>query len=256
MRPGEARTLEVTFPEEYGVKDLAGKQARFEVTAKQLRRAVEPAVDEAFAEKIGFENLAELRQAITDRMQREYDQLARLRLKRQLLDGLAERATFAAPEGMVQAEFDQIWQRLEADRKEGRLDQEDQAKDEETLRAEYRAIADRRVRLGLLLAEIGRVNGIAVTDDEMTRAMRAEAMRYPGQETQVMEFFRRNPQLAENLRGPIFEEKVVDYVIELARVTEETVTPSELAREPAAPGAPLPVAEAAASGGEADAPSA
>lgn len=235
MRPGETRTIQVTFPEEYGVKDLAGKQASFEVTAKTLRRPAEPVADDAFAERIGFENLEDLRKAISDRMQREYDQLSRLRLKRQLLDALAERASFAPPEGMVQAEFDQIWQRLEVDRKEGRLDEEDKAKDEETLRAEYRAIADRRVRLGLMLAEIGRANGITVTDDEMTRAMRAEAMRYPGQESQVMDFFRKNPVIADNLRGPIFEEKVVDYVIELAKVTDRTVTPEELAQEPDAP---------------------
>ncbi len=238
MAPGESRSIEVTFPEEYGVKDLAGKRATFEVTAKRLRQPVETALDDAFAEKIGFDNLAELRQAITDRMQREYDQLARMRLKRQLLDALSERATFAPPESMVQAEFDQIWQRLEADRKAGRADEDDKVKDEDTLRTEYRGIADRRVRLGLLLAEIGRSNGITVGPDEMTRAMRAEAMRYPGQETQVMEFFRKNPEMAENLRGPIFEEKVVDYVIDLAHTSEQSVTPEELLRDPDAPAAP------------------
>jgi trigger factor len=239
LKAGEARTIEVSFPADYGVPDLAGKAATFDVNAKKLRRPVEPVMDDEFGKKIGFENLDEVRQAITERMQREYDQLSRLRLKRQLLDALAERAGFAPPEGMVQAEFDQIWQRLEADRKEGRLDDEDKEKDEETLKAEYRAIADRRVRLGLLLAEIGRANGITVTADEMTRAMRAEAMRYPGQEAQVMEFFRKNPQVTDNLRGPIFEEKVVDYAVELARVTDETVTPEELAKEPEPPAAPV-----------------
>jgi len=242
MKAGEARTIEVTFPADYGVPDLAGKAATFDVTAKTLRRPVEPVMDDEFGKKIGFENLDEVRQAITDRMQREYDQLSRLRLKRQLLDALAERASFAPPEGMVQAEFDQIWQRLEADRKEGKLDDDDKEKDEETLKTEYRAIADRRVRLGLLLAEIGRANGITVTADEMTRAMRAEAMRYPGQEAQVMEFFRKNPQVTDNLRGPIFEEKVVDYAVELARVTDETVSPEELAKEPEPPAVPVAAA--------------
>lgn len=249
MKAGEARTIEVTFPAEYGVPDLAGKAATFDVTAKKLRRPVEPVMDDEFGKKIGFENLDEVRQAITERMQREYDQLSRLRLKRQLLDALAERASFAPPEGMVQAEFDQIWQRLEADRKEGRLDDDDKEKDEETLKTEYRAIADRRVRLGLLLAEIGRANGITVTADEMTRAMRAEAMRYPGQEAQVMEFFRKNPQVTDNLRGPIFEEKVVDYAVELARVTDETVTPEELAKEPEPPAVPVAPVEGAAAEG-------
>jgi trigger factor len=232
MRAGESRTITVTFPAEYGATNLAGKEATFDITAKKLQKPVETAIDDGFAEKIGFENLAELRQLLTDRMQREYDQLSRLRLKRALLDDLSERANFTPPQGMVDAEFAQIWDRIEADRTAGRLDGDDAAKDEETLRTEYRAIADRRVRLGLLLAEIGRTNGIGVTSDEMTRAMRAEAMRYPGQEMQVMEFFRKNPQIAENLRGPIFEEKVVDYVVELASVTDLIVTPEELAREP------------------------
>ena len=141
-----------------------------------------------------------------------------------MLDALAGVANFAVPQGMVESEFSQIWQRLEAERKDGRVDDDDAGKDDETLKAEYRAIAERRVRLGLLLSEIGRTNGIAVAPDEMTRAMRAEAGRYPGQEQQVLEFFRKNPQAAELLRGPIFEEKVVDFVLELARVTDNAVT--------------------------------
>ena len=232
LAAGETRTITVTFPAEYGAAELAGKEATFDITAKELLRPVVPAMDDAFAEKIGFENLDEVRKVITQQMQREYDQLSRLRLKRQLLDKLAELADFAAPQGMVDAEFAQIWQRLEAERAQGRTDEDDAGKDDDTLRAEYRGIAERRVRLGLLLAEIGRANGITVTNDEMTRAMRAEAGRYQGQEQQVMEFFRKNPQTAESLRGPIFEDKVVDYVIELAQVTDQTVSPEELARDP------------------------
>jgi trigger factor len=232
MKPGETRTISVSFPDEYGAKELAGKQAEFEIAAKKLRRSVLPPIDDELGKKLGFEGLDDVRQALTQRFQREYDQLSRLRLKRQLLDALAERADFVAPEGMVESEFAQIWRRLEAERKEGRLEDEDQQKDEETLKAEYRAIAERRVKLGLLLAEIGRVNGVTVGNDEITRAMRAEAARYPGQEAQVMEFFRKNPQAAETLRGPIFEDKVVDYLIELAKVTEQAVTPEELARDP------------------------
>jgi trigger factor len=232
MRPGETRTIAVTFPEDYGSAEVAGKAAEFEVTAKRLRQPVMPAVDDEFAKKLGFEGLDAVRQAITQQGQREYDQMSRLRLKRQLLDALATRANFAAPPGMVESEFDQIWQRVEADRKEGRLEEDDRDKDEATLRAEYRAIAERRVKLGLLLAEIGRTNGISVGNDEMTRAMRTEASRYPGQEAQVMEFFRKNPQAAERLRAPIYEEKVVDYVVELAKVTDETVAPEQLAKEP------------------------
>jgi trigger factor len=234
LKPGETGTIEVTFPAEYGVPDLAGKSATFEVTGKKLSRSVVPELDDQLAKKLGFDDLAALREVITKRIQGEYDQLSRLRLKRQLLDALAEVTKFASPDGMVEQEFGQIWQRLEADRQAGRLDEDDKDKDEETLKSDYRTIAERRVRLGLLLAEIGRVNSITVAPDEMTRAMRMEALRYPGQEQQVMEFFRQNPRAADTLRGPIYEEKVVDFVLELAKVDERPATPEELAKEPQA----------------------
>jgi trigger factor len=157
-----------------------------------------------------------------------------MKLKRALLDQLAEKAIFTVPEGMVEAEFAQIWQRVEADLKAGRLDEDDKGKDEDTLKAEYRAIAERRIRLGLLLSEIGRTNNIQVSNEELAGAMRAEAGRYPGQEKQVLEFFRTNPQAMDGLRAPIFEEKVVDFVLELAKVTEKPVTPAELQAQPAA----------------------
>ncbi len=231
MRPGETRRFEVIFPADYGSQNLAGKQTEFEVTAKALKRLEIPAVDNALAERIGFELVEEVRDFVRRQIQREYDGLSRFRLKRELLDRLNDLAAFPAPEGLVEAEFAQIWARLQADRDAGRLDEEDKTKDEQTLRADYRAIAERRVRLGLLLAEVGRVNGIEVGNDEMTRAMRAEAARYPGQEARIMELFRNNPEAANSLRGPIFEEKVVDYMLELAQVREETVAPEELAKE-------------------------
>ncbi len=235
MKPGETRTIAVTFPAEYGAAELAGKDATFEITAKALKRSVLPALDDDLGKKLGFDGLDEVRRLVSNQVQREYDQLSRLRIKRALLDALAERADFPVPPSMVEAEFKQIWDRLEADRKAGKLDDDDQGKDDETLRGDYRTIAERRVRLGLLLSEIGRANNITVTSDELMRAMRAEAGRYPGQEQQVLDFFRKNPQAAEGLRGPIFEEKVVDYVLELAKVTEQVVTPEELAREPDLP---------------------
>jgi trigger factor len=232
MSAGETRVINVNFPEEYQAKELAGKAATFEITAKTLKQAVLPAIDDELAKKLGFDTLDEVRKLIATQIQREYDQLSRLRIKRELLDALAKQADFPVPEGMANAEFEQIWQRLQADREKGELDADDAGKDEETLKAEYKAIADRRVRLGLLLSDIGRVNGISVTADEMTRAMRQEAQRYQGQEEMVLDFFRKNPQAAESLRGPIFEEKVVDFVLELANVTETVVTPEELAKEP------------------------
>jgi len=250
MQPGENKTISVTFPADYGNQDLAGKPATFDITVKKLSRAVVPAVDDELAKKLAFEDLPELRTMMEGRIRREYDALSRVRLKRDLLDALAQQATFAAPEGMVEQEFDQIWQRLEAARKDGTLDEDDKDKDEATLRADYRTIAERRVKLGLVLAEIGRANGIVVSPEELTRAKRVEAARYPGQETQMMEFFRKYPQMENALRGPIFEDKVVDFVIELAQVTEETVTPEALAQEPPLSAATDPgsSASAAASG--------
>jgi trigger factor len=233
MKPGEEKIIDVTFPAEYGAAELAGKAATFDITVKALKRAKLPELNDELATKLGFESLEDVRKAISGSMQREYDQLSRLRIKRELLDALAKVADFPVPESMVESEFAQIWQRIEADRAKGQTDSEDAGKDDETLRTEYRAIAERRVRLGLLLAEIGRSNAITVGQDEMTRAMAREAQRYPGQEQMVIDFFRKNPQAAESLRGPIYEEKVVDYVLELAKVTDKVVTPEELAEEPA-----------------------
>jgi len=235
MKPAESKTISVTFPEDYGSPDLAGKNATFDVVAKKIRKASVPALDDAFAQKLAFETLEELREAISKRSQSEYDAMSRMRLKRQLLDSLADLASFPTPPSMVDMEFDQIWQRLEADRKEGRLDEDDKSKDDDTLRTEYRAIAERRVRLGLLLAEIGRVNSLVVTEDEMNRAMRAELSRYPGQEAAMMEIFRKYPAMADNLRGPIFEDKVVDYVLSLTHITDEVVSPEDLAKDPPVP---------------------
>nr|WP_272876173.1 trigger factor [Neoroseomonas alkaliterrae] len=228
LTPGESRDIDVVFPADYGSAELAGKRARFTIAAKALKTRKPRAVDDELAKAVGMEDLAKLKEAIRSSLQREYDSLSRMRLKRALLDALAEKASFPVPEGMVEAEFAQIWQRVEADLKAGRLDADDQGKDEATLKAEYRAIAERRIRLGLLLSEIGRANNVQVGQEEMARAVRQEAMRYPGQEQQVLEFFRKNPQAAESLRAPLFEEKVVDFMIELAKVTERQVSPEEL----------------------------
>ncbi|GBQ24549.1 peptidyl-prolyl cis-trans isomerase trigger factor [Acetobacter estunensis NRIC 0472] len=234
MKPGEEKVITVTFPEDYGAKELAGQTATFDIKARELKKPVESEINDDLAKKLGFESLEQIRELIGKQVEGEYEQLSRLRLKRELLDKLAEKTDFPAPEGMVDAEFEQIWARVEADRKSGELDDEDKDKDEATLKADYRKIAERRVKLGLLLAEIGREKGITVTQDEMARAIRAEAMRYRGQEQQVFDFFVKNPQAAESLRGPIFENKVIDYIVELAKVEDKTVTPDELADMPAA----------------------
>ena len=230
MAAGEDRVIAVTFPADYQAAELAGKEASFAVKATALRRPVDATLDDALAAKIGFEDFAKLRDAIRGQVAREYDEMSRLRIKRELLDALAGSADFDAPPTMVEAEFAQIWSRVEGDRAAGKLDDEDAGKTEEQLRGDYRGIAERRVKLGLLLAEIGRANTIAVPEDELFRAMRAEAGRYPGQEQQVFEFFRKNPRAVEQLRGPLYENKVVDYILELATVEEREVSPEELAR--------------------------
>ena len=229
MRPGETRVVDVTFPAEYGAKDLAGKAAQFTVTAKALKTYAKPALDDELAKKVGMDTMEKLREAVMLSMQNEYDQQSRMRVKRALLDALAERASFEVPEAMVESEFGTIWERVEADMKADKLDGDDAGKDEATLRADYRAIAERRIRLGLLLNEIGRTNNITVANDEISRAMYAEAQKYPGQEKMVLEFFQKNPGAIENLRSPIFEEKVVDFMLELAKVEEKAVTAEELA---------------------------
>ena len=234
MKAGEERVINVTFPADYQAEELAGKAVTFDIKAKSLKKAVDPAIDDELAKTIGFENLEQIRKIITEQAEGEYQQLSRLRIKRDLLDALSEKTDFEAPSSMVDAEFNQIWARVEEDRKAGRLDEEDAGKDEDTLKADYRRIAERRVKLGLLLAEIGRKQEIQVSREELLGAMQQEAQRYPGQEKMVFEFFSKNPQAVEGLRGPILENKVVDYLIELANVTEKEVTPGELAEIPPA----------------------
>jgi trigger factor len=240
LKAGDEQTIDVTFPAEYHAAELAGKAAQFAITVKALKQPVPAQLDDALATKIGFESFEKLREAVVGQIQNEYNQMGRLRTKRELLDKLAEKADFPSPSNLLETEFNAIWQRVEADKRAGREDEEDAGKDEETLRAEYRAIADRRVKLGLLLSEIGRANNISVTQQELSTALRAEAMRYPGQEQMVVEFFTKQPGAIEQLRGPIFEDKVVDHILSVAKVTDKTVPVEELSL----PGAPEDLAAA------------
>ncbi len=232
LSPGETRTIQVAFPADYQVPDLAGKAAEFEITAKALATPMTPVLDDAFAKELGLDTAEALRQRVHDQIAGDYAQMSRLKVKRSLLDQLSERAQFTPPESLVEAEFRNIWSQVEREQKAGRTDPEDAAKDEATLKEEYRAIADRRVRLGLLVAEIGRASEVEVTDQEMQQAMFAEAMKYRDQAGHVVEFFRKNPQAMERFRGPIFEDKVVDQLLGQIAVTEKSVTPEELAEDP------------------------
>ncbi|GBR50968.1 peptidyl-prolyl cis-trans isomerase trigger factor [Neokomagataea thailandica NBRC 106555] len=234
MKVGEEKIITVTFPEDYQAEELAGKEATFDIKANALKKAIDPAIDDELAKTVGLESIDQARKIVTEQAEGEYSQLSRLRIKRELLDILAEKTDFDAPESMVEAEFGQIWARVEQDRQAGNMDEEDAGKNEETLRADYRRIAERRVKLGLLLAEIGRKQEIQVSREELIGAMQQEAQRYPGQEKAVFEFFSKNRQAVEGLRGPILENKVVDYLIELSDVTEKEVTPEELSEIPPA----------------------
>ena len=221
---GKTVDVKVTFPTEYGAPELAGKDAVFKCTIKEIHEFVEKPADDEMAKKNNFENLEAMRKAIGERIGQDYSQISRTMIKRQLLDKLAEAHKFEVPEGLVESEFNAIWQRIEEAKQKG----EKLEDDEEKMRKEYRDIADRRVRLGLLLADIGRSNSIDVTPEELNQAVMREAMRYQGQERQVLEFFSKNAEAKEQLRAPIFEEKTVDFILELAKVSEKSVTPEEL----------------------------
>jgi trigger factor len=221
---GKPIDVKVTFPADYGNQELAGKDAIFKCTVKEIREFVDRPIDDELAKKSNFENLDAMRKAVSERIGQDYTQISRSMIKRQLLDKLADSHKFPVPEGLVEGEFNAIWQRIEEAKKNGQKLEDD----EDKMRKEYREIAERRVRLGLLLADVGRSNSIEVSPEELNQAVVREAMRYPGQERQVMEFYGKNAELKEQLRAPIFEEKTVDFILELAKVTEKPVSPEEL----------------------------
>lgn len=222
-KAGEERILKVTFPEDYPAANLKGKAAEFETKVKTVRAPKEGAPDDAWAAQLGFESLNAVKDALRQRIESEHKQQSRAKAKRQLFDKLDELHDFELPPRMVEAEFNQIWRQIEQDRAQGRLDPSDEDKSEDELKTEYRDIAERRVRLGLLLAEIGRAHKIEVSDQEVAQAISAQARNFPGQERQIFDAYQRNPQLVAQVRAPIYEEKVVDYVMELIGVSDETV---------------------------------
>ena len=228
---GEDKTIEVTFPEDYQAKHLAGKAATFDVKVKAIKAEAESKIDDEFATRIGLESLDKLKELLKSNLDQQYSRQIRFKLKRALLDQLDEAHDFPLPPKMVEAEFDGIWQQVEADKSAGRLPEEDAAKSDEDLKAEYRTIAERRVRLGLVLAEIGRANNVQVTDQELNAAILQEARNYPGQEQQVLNFYRQNPNATAQMRAPIYEEKVVDLIVGVADVTDKPITKEELLKE-------------------------
>ena len=231
VKAGEEKEVNVTFPEAYGAADLAGKDAVFEVKVHEVRAPKTPEIDQEFAKGLGLESLEQLTGLVKDQLKAEHDNASRAKAKRNLLDQLDEAHSFDLPPNMVEQEFGQIWQQLQAEMDAGRTADEDKDKSEDELKEEYRKIAERRVRLGLVLAEIGRVADVRISEQEVNQALIREARQYPGQETQVVEFFRKNPGAMAQLRAPIYEDKVVDHILDVAEITEETVSREDLFKE-------------------------
>ena len=231
MAVGETRQVSVTFPATYPNPALAGRQAEFQVTAKTVETPGAATIDDAFAQSLGLESLYKLKTMLRERVAREHGLMSRQKLKRQLLDQLDAMHKFAAPPTLVEDEFKNVWNAIETDlRQQGRTFA-DEGTTEEKAREEYRTIAERRVRLGLVLAEIGEKNGIKISEDELSRGVAERARQFPGREQEVWDHYRNDPQALATVRAPIFEEKVVDFLVELAKVTEKAVSREELYKE-------------------------
>jgi trigger factor len=231
IKAGESRTFDIKFPDDYAAAAVAGKEATFTVTAKAVEAPGSVTMDDDFAKTLGLESLAKLRDGIRDRLQQDYAAASRQKLKRALLDELDERHKFEPPPSLVEQEFANVWATIENDlKREGRTFA-DEGTTEEKARAEYRGIAERRVRLGLVIAEIGEKNNIKVTDEQLSAAVVEQARRLPGHEKQVWEYYRKNPAALATLRAPLFEDKVVDFLVELATVTEKPMSRDELFKE-------------------------
>jgi trigger factor len=226
-KANEERTLKVTFPADYGAANLAGKPAEFAVVVQGVETPIETKIDDELAKGFGLESLDALKEILKDQLDAELGTLTRTHMKRKLLDTLAARHDFEVPPSMVEGEFDQIWQQLQQEA--ARDTDPDAARAQlDAEREEYRRIAERRVRLGLLLSEIGQRNNITVSQAEMNRLIGQEAARYPGEQQKVVKFFQENPMAAAQLRAPLYEDKVVDFLLGKAEVTERTVTRADL----------------------------
>jgi trigger factor len=225
---GDMRTVRATFPEAYAVRALAGKTADFAVTVKAVAARDGLALDDEFAKGLGYESLDKLKEMVRDRLTAEYGRASRDKLKRQLLDRLDQHYSFELPEGLVNQEFNSIWEQVTREQQVSGRGFAEENTTEEAARADYRKIAERRVRLGLLLAEVGTRAEVKVSDEEMTQALVARARSFPGQEKQVWDFYRNNNQALAELRAPIYEEKVVDHILGLAKVDARKVTREEL----------------------------
>jgi trigger factor len=230
VKAGEEKTVNVTFPINYMSAPLAGQDASFAVTVKALATPGAVSIDDDFAKNFGFDSLDALKTAVRGRMEDELSKASRDKLKRGLLDELDKKYSFDLPEGLVTQEFENIWRQVASEQQKSGRSFEDEKTTEADARAEYRRIAERRVRLGLVLAEVGEAAGVKIDDNEVTKALVELVRQYPGQEKEVWEYYRKNPQALGEIRAPLFEEKVVDHIIGQAKVTDRTVSREDLFR--------------------------
>jgi trigger factor len=228
LKAGESKTFAVKFPEDYRGTAVAGKDATFAVTVKTVEAPGTVTIDDNFAKTLGLESLTKLKDAVKERLAREHAVVSRQKVKRALLDQLDERHKFEPPPSLVEQEFNNVWSQIEKDLKDQGRTFADEGTTEEEARTEYRAIAERRVRLGLVIAEIGERNNIKVTEEQLTAAVVEQARQFPGREQQIWDYYRKNPGALAALRAPLFEDKVVDFLIELAEVTDEPVSREQL----------------------------
>ncbi len=231
LAAGESKTITVTFPEDYGARHLAGKEASFDITVKEVAAPDAIVVDDELAKRVGLESLDQLKDAIRQQIQTRYGMQTRQKVKRQLLDQLDSLHQFELPPKMVEQEFDNIWRQIVGEMGQQGRTFESEDTTEEAAREDYHKIAERRVRLGLVLSEIGEKSKIEVTEPEVQRALQAQLRQFPGREKQLIDYYRSNPDAIASLRAPIFEEKVVDYVLEQVKVADKTVTVEELMKD-------------------------
>jgi trigger factor len=230
-KAGEKRTLKIKFPDDYGAAQLAGKDAEFQVEVSEVAAPGELAIDDELAKRLGVESLARLKEIVRRQVESRYGSFTRQKVKRQLLDALDSVYSFDLPPSMVEFEFNNIWSQVLQDLARANRTFADENTTEEKAREEYQQIAARRVKLGLVLSEIGDRNNIQVSDDEVSREIQAYVRRFPGRERELLDMYRKNPQARASFRAPIFEEKVVDFLLELADVTDKTVSKEELTKD-------------------------
>ncbi|CBI76293.1 trigger factor [Bartonella clarridgeiae 73] len=231
VKAGDVKTIFVKFPNNYNATHLAGKNAEFDITVKAVSKPDELKIDDEAAKKLGLESLDRLREVVRGQVESRYGSMTRQKIKRQVLDALDADYSFDIPEQLLEIEFNNIWNQVNEDLKRMGRSFEDENVTEEQAREEYRVLAQRRVRLGLVLSEIGTKVGIQVSEDELKAAVFDQVRQYPGREKEMMDFFRRTPEAVANLRAPIFEEKVIDYLLTQIKITDKKVTVEELMKE-------------------------